>query len=148
MIGDFNSYSTTWGYTNTDDIGEAIEQWADSCNLTLQNYQSRSAVQDGREATTPTCSLYLRALLTCAKKSIMELIPHMQHRPICARANPLVMAHLTQFRRRFNIRNAYWDGYSTYLDKLIEDVEPIPENYGGLVDKVRVASRRYIPRRM
>ena len=35
VIGDFNSHSTTWGYTNTDDNGEAAEQWADSCNLTL-----------------------------------------------------------------------------------------------------------------
>ena len=32
--------------------------------------------------------------------------------------------------------------YSTELDKLIEDVEHIPENYGGFVDKVRVSSRR------
>ena len=24
VIGDFNSHSTTWGYTNTDDNGEAV----------------------------------------------------------------------------------------------------------------------------
>ena len=35
VIGDLNSHSTTWGYTNTDDNREAIEQWADSCNLTF-----------------------------------------------------------------------------------------------------------------
>ena len=35
VIGDFNSYSTTRGYTNTDDNGEAVEQWADSCNIAL-----------------------------------------------------------------------------------------------------------------
>ena len=34
VIGDFNSHSTAWGYTNTDN-GEAVEQWTDSCNLTL-----------------------------------------------------------------------------------------------------------------
>ena len=75
----------------------------------------------------------------------MEHIPHTQHRPICARANPVVVAHPTPFRRCFNLRKADWDGYQTELDKLIEAVEPIPENYGGFVDKVRVASRRYIP---
>ena len=31
VIGDFNSHSTTWEYTNTDDNGEVVEQWADSC---------------------------------------------------------------------------------------------------------------------
>ena len=76
----------------------------------------------------------------------MEPIPRTQHRPICARANTVVVAHPTPFRKCFNLRKADWDGYSTELDKLIEDVEPIPENYGGIVDKVRVASRRYIPR--
>ena len=35
VIGDFNSHSTTWGYTNTDDNGETVEQWADLCNRTL-----------------------------------------------------------------------------------------------------------------
>ena len=30
VIGDFNSHSTTWGYTGTDNEGEAVEQWADS----------------------------------------------------------------------------------------------------------------------
>ena len=35
VMGDFNSHSTTWGYTTTDDNGEMVEQWADSCNLTL-----------------------------------------------------------------------------------------------------------------
>ena len=55
------------------------------------------------------------------------------------------MAHPTPFRRRFNLRKADWDGYSTELYKLIEDVETILEKYGSFVDKVRVASRRYIP---
>ena len=76
----------------------------------------------------------------------MNPIPHTQHRPICARATPIVVAHSTPFRRRFNLRKSDWDGYSRELDKLIEDVEPIPEYYSGFVDKVRVASRRYIPR--
>ena len=35
VIGDFNSHSTTWGYNTTDDNGEAVEEWADSCDFTL-----------------------------------------------------------------------------------------------------------------
>ena len=76
----------------------------------------------------------------------MEPMPHTQHRPICAHANPVVVAHPTPFRRRLNLWKADWDRYSTELGKLIEDVEPIPESYGGVVDKIYVASRRYIPR--
>ena len=35
VIGDFNSHNTKWGYPNTDDNGEAVEQWANSYNITL-----------------------------------------------------------------------------------------------------------------
>ena len=35
VIGYFNSHSTSWGYDTTDNNGEAVEQWADSCDHTL-----------------------------------------------------------------------------------------------------------------
>ena len=34
VIGDFNSHSTSWSYNTTDDNGDAVEQWADSYDLT------------------------------------------------------------------------------------------------------------------
>ena len=107
----------------------------------MENYLSRSTVQDD-----PDPIFASESIANMCRKSVIEPIPHTQHRPICARANPVVVTHPTPFRRQFNLRKADWDGYSTELDKLIEDVEPIPENYGGFVDKVGVATRRYIPR--
>ena len=56
LMGDFNSHSTTRGYTNTDDNEEVVEQCADSCNLTLIHNAKRSTVQNGGEATSPTLS--------------------------------------------------------------------------------------------
>ena len=35
VIGDFNSHSTTWGYTSTNNEGEAVEQGAESGDFTL-----------------------------------------------------------------------------------------------------------------
>ena len=86
------------------------------------------------------------SIANMCRKSVMKSIPHTQHHLICAHANLVVLAHPTPFRRHFNRRKADWDGHSTELDKLIEDVEPIPENYGGFVAKVRMATIRYIPR--
>ena len=51
-------------------------------------------------------------------KSVMEPMPHTQHCPIFARANPVVVAHPTPLRRHFKLRKADWDGYSTEPDKL------------------------------
>ena len=63
------------------------------------------------------------------KKSVMDPIPHTQHRPICVSVQAVVVHQPTPFRRRFNSRKADWNGYSTELDNSIEDVEPIPSNY-------------------
>ena len=41
---------------------------------------------------------------------------------------------------------ADWNRYSAELDKLTEDVEPIPANYKCFVESVHIASRRHIPR--
>ena len=60
--------------------------------------------------------------------------------------NPVIMAHPTPFRRRFNLRKAHLNGYSAALNKLIEDVDPIPEKYGGFLENVCVISRMYILR--
>ena len=94
VIGYFNSHSNTWGYTNTDDNGEAVEQWANSCNLTLiHNAKLSKSFNSARWK--------MRALLTCAENQSWSLsLTHI-------RANP------TPFRRHFYLRKADWDGYST-----------------------------------
>ena len=37
VIRDFNNHSTTWGYTTTDNNGEAVEHWTEANNLTLMH---------------------------------------------------------------------------------------------------------------
>ncbi|XP_049885101.1 uncharacterized protein LOC126380041 [Pectinophora gossypiella] len=37
VLGDFNAHSTTWGSPETDDRGEAVEEWAALCGLALLN---------------------------------------------------------------------------------------------------------------
>ena len=149
VIGDFNSHSTTWGYQTTDDNGEAVEQWADSCDLTLiHDAKLPKSFNSARwkKGYNPDLIFASASIANMCKKSVMDPIPHTQHRPICVKANPVIVPHPTPFRRRFNLRKADWNGYSTELDKLIEDVEPTPGNYNRFVEIVRVVSRRHIPR--
>ena len=35
VIENFNSHNTLWGYSTTGTVGEAVEQWATSSNLSL-----------------------------------------------------------------------------------------------------------------
>ena len=148
VIGDFNSHSTTWGYTTTDDNGEAVEQWVDSCKHTLTHNAKLSKLINNerwKQGYNPDLIFVSEIIANRCGKSVMEPIPHTQHRPINLRADPVVVAHPTPFRTRFNLREANCNGYSAALDKFIKDVKRIPEKYGGFVENVRVVSRRYIP---
>ena len=149
VIGDFNSHSTTWGYTNTDNEGEAVEQWADSCDFTLiHDARLPKSFNSARwqKGYNPDLIFASESITNMCRKSTMDPIPHTQHCPICVNVQPVVDPQPTPFRRRFNIRKADWNGYSTELDNSIKDVEPIPSNYNRFVENKRVASRRHIPR--
>ena len=149
VIGDFNSHSTSCGYDTTDNNGEAVEQWADSCNLTLiHDAKLPKSFNSARrkKGYNPDLIFASGSITNMCKKSIMDPIPHTQHRPICVRAHPVMVPQTIPFRRRFNFMKADWNGYSAEHDKLIEDVEPIPVNSKCCVKSVRVTSRRHIPR--
>ena len=80
------------------------------------------------------------------EKSVLDPIPRTQHRPICVTVHPVIVPQPTPFRRRFNMRKAKWDDFSTDFYEAIEEVKPIPENYNRFIGLIRVVSRRRIPR--
>ena len=61
------------------------------------------------------------------EKSILDPIPHTQHRPICV--TPVTVPPHTPFRRHFNLRKAEWLGYSTQVDQNFDEVDNTPEGY-------------------
>ena len=111
VIGDFNSHNTLWGYTSTDNDREAVELWAESSNIS-----------------------------NVCEKSVLDPIPHIQHRPICVSVNPVIVAQPTTFRRRFNLKKADWEGFSADLDSNIEKVYAIPENYERFIEMLLLLS--------
>ena len=52
----------------------------------------------------------------------------------------------TALRIRFNLKKENWNEYETDVDILIEETDPIPENYERFVEAIRVTSRNHIPR--
>ena len=110
----------------------------------MPDIRSHSTVQDGRKDTTHLISS--SSFADMCEKSVMELFPHTQHRPICVRVEHVIVAQTTTFRRGFNMRKTDWNGYSTELGNLIEDVDATPENYGRFIEFRRVTSRKHIPR--
>ena len=132
VIGDFNSHNTVWGYLTTGTDGEAVDQWAESSNLSL--------LHDAKLLKTFTSARWKKGynhdLMFASKnirnmyeKSILDPIPHTQHRPICVTVKPVIVPQPTPFKRRFNVRKADWLGYSTQVDQNIDEIDATPECY-------------------
>ena len=103
---------------------------ATSHSFMMLNCRTSSTVQNGRKATTQISSLHLVASRTCVRSQSWTLSRTPNNaRSVFVSAHPVMVPQTIPFRRRFNFIKADWNGYSTELDKLIEDVEPIPANH-------------------
>ena len=127
VIGDFNSHSTLWGYITTNSDRESVEQWADSNSLSLiHNAKLPKSFNSAiwKKGYNPDLMFVSSNILDMCGKSVLHPIPRTQHSPICVTGNPIIVPQPTTSRRRF----------STEFDAAIEEVNSIPENYGGFID--------------
>lgn len=69
-----------------------------------------------------------------------------QHRPVGLNVYVDIRLPTIPFRRRFNFRKANWTEFTKALDDAINDIEPVPENYETFMEKVKLISRKTIPR--
>ena len=79
VIGDFNSHSTTRGYTNTDNEGEAVEQWVDSCDFTrIHDATLPKSFNSARwkKGYNPYLIFASESIANMCKKSVMDPILH------------------------------------------------------------------------
>ena len=95
VIGDFNSHNTLWLNTSTDNDGEAVELWAESNNLSLIHNAKlprsfNSAIW--KEGYNHDLIFASSNISNMCEKSVLDPIPHTQHRPICVSVNPVIVA--------------------------------------------------------
>ena len=143
VIGDFNSHSTLWGYTTTNSDGESVEQWADSNSLSLIHNAKLSKSFNSaiwKKGYNPDLIFVSSNISDMCEESVLDPIPRTQHRPICVTVNPVIVPQPTTSRRRFNLKKANWDGFSTEFDAAIEKGNSSPENYGRFIELLRVVS--------
>ena len=95
VIRDFNSHSTTWGYTSTDFTLIHDAKLPKSFNSARWN-----------KGYNPDLIFASDSIAIMCKKSVMDPIPHTQHRPICVSVQPVVVPQTTPLQRRFTLRKA------------------------------------------
>ena len=149
VIGDFNSHSTTWGYNNTYENGDLVEEWSEAHHLSvIHDLKLPCSFNSScwKRGYNPDLSFVSNNIASLSSKAVLEPMPHTQHRPIAILINAAMTPTPTRFRRRFNFKKANWKAFSTDLDTCICDIDPSPENNDRFVKVVHATARKQIPR--
>jgi len=97
IIGDFNSHHTEWGYENTKDDGERVEQWADGNQLSIiHNSKLPPSFNSARWKRGYNSDLIMVSenIRQQCVKTVARPIPRSQHRPIVCSINVNIIAPL------------------------------------------------------
>ena len=149
IIGDFNSHNIAWGYNNNDKDGESVEKWAENNNLRLvHDPKLPASFNSGRwkSGSNPDLIFGSDRLAEGCVKSILDPIPHTQHRPLCLQIKAVVTPKTAPYRRRFNFKKANWNKFSSDLDSFVSNLDTSAEQYPDFMHAVRRSSCINIPR--
>lgn len=149
IIGDFNSHSTLWGYSETNADGHLVENWAENNSLQLiHDAKLPPSFNSGRwqRGYNPDLIFVSSHMRENCTKGVLQPIPKSQHRPIILKIGAAVKPRETVFKRRFNFQKANWTLFARDLDSVVRTIEPKLENYDIFVEQVKRISRNYIPR--
>jgi len=123
IISDFNSHSVNWGYNETNDDGEKVEEWAEANGLSLIfDAKLPASFNSGRwkRGYNPDNIFACENIATLCKKEVLTPIPKTQHRPIACEIRAIINPIIVLFQRRFNFKKANWSEFSKALDKAIK----------------------------
>lgn len=149
VAGDFNSHSPTWGYLETDQNGEMVQEWAENELLDLiHDPKLPYSFNSGRwkRGYNPDLIFVSSNISQQCLKDVCTPIPKTQHRALKLQIIEVIRSESIPFKRRFNYKKANWGKYREAIDKEIQNLEPTPENYELFANKVRKISRQHIPR--
>ncbi|NEO82313.1 reverse transcriptase domain-containing protein [Moorena sp. SIO4G3] len=149
VVGDFNSHNTLWGYSQTDNDGDAVEIWALSSDLTLlHDAKDEPSFQSARwqRGYNPDLVFASSKIAKNIEKSTSRPIPKSQHRPIIIEIKPVLRPAESKPINRFNYRKANWNQFSLDIEDEITTIRPHPDAYEKFQDLVWKAAKKNIPR--
>lgn len=58
----------------------------------------------------------------------------------------MIKPTIVPFKRQFNFKKANWEMFKEDLDKVVDNLQPLPETYDEFIEATKRISRKNIPR--
>jgi ribonuclease HI len=153
IVGDFNSRSTTWGYSENNPRGDEVEDWQTECNLILLNdTEDQDTFYSRRWMTTSTPDLAFATgnLAWKTERKVKCQLAGSDHRPIKLEIDLLFKPKDIQTFPRWNYKKADWDEFARlsddYTGKIKTDVYNPNQPTNSFIAGILKAASESIPR--
>ncbi len=154
-VGDFNSHHPEWGYSEPDEDGEALVEWASNSDLTLtHDAKQRGTFYSARWQKDYSPDLCWVTSIgdhpQPASQTVLGDFPHSQHRPLLIHIGLQLPIIYGSSKKRWNFRKADWDLFSSKLERSVVTIPsrciPIEEAYQRFQGAIFSAATTAIPR--
>ena len=153
VVGDFNSHSPSWGYTDLDAKGEEIEDWQVNNCLQLLNKPDDIPTFYSRAWKTtshPDLSFVSNNLSLGAKKEVMDQLANSDHKPIKISLDIPTPCYETNTMPRWNYKKANWELFARLTDNYTININTksnrVNQSSTEFTSAVLKAAKEAIPR--
>ena len=145
IIGDFNSHSQSWGYSETDTRGEEVEDWQIDNHLQLLNKPEDPDTYLSRRwltTSTPDLAFISNNLQPGAERRVLDQLAGSDHRPIKISLDLNYRPESSKPLPRWNYQKAKWEEYARLTDQYTANINTRWKDTNNMVQEFNTAVKR------
>ena len=152
VVGDFNGHSQTWGYENSNEIGNTIEDWIISNELELifDSKQTGTYMHHNGKTFNPDLLMVSSNIANKTQRLVKDSLGS-DHRVIIANIKLGKRTIKSKCEKSWNFKRAYWKEYTKELEEKLPNIIQIetnsPDNINNKICKTLIeTAKKFIPR--
>ena len=145
ILGDFNSHSESWGYSETNARGEEVEDWQTDNQLQLLNNPDDPPTYFSRRwltTSTPDLAFVTNNLVPKAERTVLEQLGGSDHKPVKITFDLNHHPEDCNTLPRWNYRKAKWEEYAILTDEYTRHINTRRQDTNDMVKNFNTAIKR------
>lgn len=142
VVGDFNSRSERWGYPDTDNRGDEVEDWEIDYNLHLINKpEDKPSFYSRRwcNTSTPDLAFCTGDILHKTDRAVLDQLAGSDHRPVKLTVNMTYTPEEQTPLPRWNYKRADWDKFAILTDRYCGNIKTRHGEMKTIVERLNKA---------